>query len=181
MHLFLLSANSPCLLLLFPQGHEGRYTIYVHASREKPEHASPLFIDRDIRSEKVLYNFTALMKINSLHYKNEDYFQLIVVIWSCRWWCHCFTFCCRWYGVRFPWLMQRGGCWQMHWKTLTISILCYSLTGIKQILFWTNPIIFNEKIYLISVFVFFYSCVPLHNFDYVYNYLIGTNISFIDS
>lgn len=73
-------ANSPCLLLLFPQGHEGRYTIYVHASREKPEHASPLFIDRDIRSEKVLYNFTALMKINSLHYKNEDYFQLIVVI-----------------------------------------------------------------------------------------------------
>nr|XP_029122024.1 glycosyltransferase BC10 isoform X3 [Elaeis guineensis] len=24
------------------------------------------------------------------------------------------------------------------------------------------------------------SCVPLHNFDYVYNYLMGTNISFID-
>ncbi|RWW89669.1 hypothetical protein BHE74_00001339 [Ensete ventricosum] len=24
------------------------------------------------------------------------------------------------------------------------------------------------------------SCVPLHNFDYVYNYLTGTNISFID-
>ncbi|URD84760.1 Core-2/I-Branching enzyme [Musa troglodytarum] len=25
------------------------------------------------------------------------------------------------------------------------------------------------------------SCVPLHNFDYVYNYLLGTNVSFIDS
>lgn len=25
-----------------------------------------------------------------------------------------------------------------------------------------------------------YSCVPLHNFDYVYDYLMGTNLSFID-
>ncbi|KAG6480221.1 hypothetical protein ZIOFF_063701 [Zingiber officinale] len=24
------------------------------------------------------------------------------------------------------------------------------------------------------------SCVPLHNFDYVYNYLLGTNVSFVD-
>lgn len=29
-------------------------------------------------------------------------------------------------------------------------------------------------------FLFFCSCVPLHNFDYVYNYLMFTNISYID-
>ena len=32
--------------------------------------------------------------------------------------------------------------------------------------------------FICSIFVC--SCVPLHNFDYVYNYLTGTNISFID-
>ena len=42
------------LLLLSLQGHEGRYTIYVHASREKPEHVSPIFVGRDIHSEKVM-------------------------------------------------------------------------------------------------------------------------------
>jgi hypothetical protein len=36
------------------QGHEGRYTIYVHASREKPEHVSPIFVGRDIHSDKVI-------------------------------------------------------------------------------------------------------------------------------
>lgn len=36
------------------QGHEDRYTIYVHASRERPVHASPIFNGRDIRSEKVI-------------------------------------------------------------------------------------------------------------------------------
>uniref|UniRef100_A0A453NIZ3 Nucleotide-diphospho-sugar transferase domain-containing protein n=1 Tax=Aegilops tauschii subsp. strangulata TaxID=200361 RepID=A0A453NIZ3_AEGTS len=25
------------------------------------------------------------------------------------------------------------------------------------------------------------SCIPLHTFDYIYNYLMGTNVSFIDS
>lgn len=39
--------------VIFAQGHEDRYTLYVHASREKPVHTSPLFIGRDIRSEKV--------------------------------------------------------------------------------------------------------------------------------
>ncbi|RLN04565.1 uncharacterized protein C2845_PM13G06560 [Panicum miliaceum] len=38
---------------LFFKGHEGRYTIYVHASREKPQHVSPIFVGRDIHSEKV--------------------------------------------------------------------------------------------------------------------------------
>uniref|UniRef100_A0A453T1M6 Uncharacterized protein n=1 Tax=Aegilops tauschii subsp. strangulata TaxID=200361 RepID=A0A453T1M6_AEGTS len=31
-----------------------------------------------------------------------------------------------------------------------------------------------------SVFTLSRSCVPLHSFDYVFNYLMGTNISFID-
>ncbi|XP_062210001.1 glycosyltransferase BC10-like isoform X3 [Phragmites australis] len=39
----------------FFEGHEGGYTIYVHASREKPEHVSTLFIGRDIHSEKVTW------------------------------------------------------------------------------------------------------------------------------
>ncbi|XP_058113562.1 glycosyltransferase BC10-like isoform X5 [Magnolia sinica] len=37
----------------FFRGHEGRFSIYVHASKERPEHESPLFMNRDIRSEKV--------------------------------------------------------------------------------------------------------------------------------
>lgn len=35
------------------QGHDDRFSIYVHASRVKVEHVSPHFVDRDIRSEKV--------------------------------------------------------------------------------------------------------------------------------
>lgn len=41
---------------MHPQGHEGRYSIYVHASQEKPVHASPLFVGRGIRSTKVVEN-----------------------------------------------------------------------------------------------------------------------------
>lgn len=32
----------------------------------------------------------------------------------------------------------------------------------------------------ISIYSLSRSCVPLHSFDYVFNYLMGTNISFID-
>ncbi|KAG0493270.1 hypothetical protein HPP92_004264 [Vanilla planifolia] len=39
----------------FFKGHEGKYSIYVHASREKPVHVSPIFIGRDIRSRKVVW------------------------------------------------------------------------------------------------------------------------------
>lgn len=35
------------------QGHEGRFSVYVHASKEKPTHVSPYFVGRDIHSEKV--------------------------------------------------------------------------------------------------------------------------------
>ena len=36
------------------QGHEGRYSIYVHASRQKPVHTSSLFVGRDIHSDAVI-------------------------------------------------------------------------------------------------------------------------------
>ena len=35
------------------QGHEGKFTIYVHASREKPVRVSPYFVGRDIHSAPV--------------------------------------------------------------------------------------------------------------------------------
>lgn len=38
---------------LFPQGHEDRFSVYVHASSEKPAHVSRYFVGRDIHSEKV--------------------------------------------------------------------------------------------------------------------------------
>ncbi|KAF0894145.1 hypothetical protein E2562_034881 [Oryza meyeriana var. granulata] len=92
------------------KGHEGRYTIYVHASREKPEHVSPLFMGRDIHSEKVVWG-----KISMVDAERR--------------------------------------------------LLSNALEDID-----------NQHFVLLSD-----SCVPFHNFDYVYDYLIGTNISFIDS
>ena len=40
---------------LFLQGHENKFTVYVHSSKEKPVHVSRYFVGRDIRSEKVSY------------------------------------------------------------------------------------------------------------------------------
>nr|KAJ0206705.1 hypothetical protein LSAT_V11C500258700 [Lactuca sativa] len=37
----------------FFQGHDGRFSVYIHASREKPVHSSRYFINREIRSGKV--------------------------------------------------------------------------------------------------------------------------------
>ncbi len=39
---------------LFLQGHEDRFSVYVHSSKEKPVHVSPYFAGRDIRSDKVM-------------------------------------------------------------------------------------------------------------------------------
>ncbi|KAB1204503.1 hypothetical protein CJ030_MR8G021845 [Morella rubra] len=36
-------------------GHENRFTVYVHSSKEKPVHVSPHFIGRDILSDKVVW------------------------------------------------------------------------------------------------------------------------------
>ncbi|OAY69514.1 hypothetical protein ACMD2_24131 [Ananas comosus] len=93
----------------FLLGHEGRFSIYVHASREKPVHVSPFFVGRDIRSQKVEWG-----KISMIDAERR--------------------------------------------------LLANALQDPD-----------NQHFVLLSD-----SCVPLHNFDYVYNYLMGTNISFID-
>ncbi|KAL5199249.1 hypothetical protein ABZP36_020452 [Zizania latifolia] len=93
----------------FLMGHEDRYTIYVHASRERPVHTSPIFNGKDIRSEKV--------------------------VWG------------------------------------TISMIDAERRLLANAL--QDPD--NQHFVLLSE-----SCVPLHNFDYVYSYLMETNISFVD-
>ncbi|CAL9050863.1 glycosyltransferase BC10 [Musa acuminata AAA Group] len=90
-------------------GHEGRFSIYVHASREKPDHVSPLFVGRDIQSGKVVWGKISMVDAE---------------------------------------------------RRLLANAL-------------QDPD--NQHFVLLSD-----SCVPLHNFDYVYNYLMGTNVSFID-
>ncbi|GMH03147.1 hypothetical protein Nepgr_004986 [Nepenthes gracilis] len=94
----------------FFHGHEGKFTIYVHSSQEKAVHHSPYFIDRDVRSD--------------------------VVVWG-----------------------------QISMVDAEKRLLANALKDPD-----------NQHFILLSD-----SCVPLHNFDYVYNYLIDTNISFIDS
>ncbi|KAG6522790.1 glycosyltransferase BC10-like [Zingiber officinale] len=94
----------------FFQGHDGRFSIYVHASREKPVHVSPFFVGSDIRSAKVTWGKISMVDAE---------------------------------------------------KRLLANAL-------------QDPD--NQHFVLLSD-----SCVPLHNFDYVYNYLMATNVSFIDS
>ncbi|KAF7010755.1 hypothetical protein CFC21_025123 [Triticum aestivum] len=110
--MFLTPGNLPFEKLWekFFEGHEGRYTIYVHASREKPEHVSRLFIGRDIHSDKVQWGQISMVDAER-------------------------------------------------------RLLANALQDID-----------NQHFVLLSD-----SCVPLHNFDYVYDYLMGTNLSFIDS
>ncbi|KAJ6913041.1 hypothetical protein NC651_015508 [Populus alba x Populus x berolinensis] len=39
----------------FFSGHEDRFSVYVHASKEKPVHVSRYFVDRDVRSDQVIW------------------------------------------------------------------------------------------------------------------------------
>ncbi|GMI81563.1 hypothetical protein like AT4G31350 [Hibiscus trionum] len=94
---------------MFFRGHDGRFSVYVHASREKPVHSSDYFIGRDIRSESVAWG-----KISMVDAERR--------------------------------------------------LLAHALLDPD-----------NQQFVLLSD-----SCVPLHNFDYVYNYLIHTNVSFLD-
>jgi hypothetical protein len=66
----------------------------------------------------------------------------------------------------------------MPFKTLIMSILCCYLTGIHLVFFLY--IFLDNLFFEISTLVCDCSCVPLHNFDYVYDYLMETNLSFID-
>ncbi|KAG8095092.1 hypothetical protein GUJ93_ZPchr0012g19647 [Zizania palustris] len=94
---------------IFLQGQEGRYSIYVHASREKPVHTSSLFVGRDIHSDAVVWGKISMVDAEK-------------------------------------------------------RLLANALEDVD-----------NQNFVLLSD-----SCVPLHTFDYVYNYLMGTNVSFID-
>ncbi|MED6204976.1 hypothetical protein PIB30_013742 [Stylosanthes scabra] len=55
--LFLTQGSLPFEKLwhIFFSGHEGKFSVYVHASREKPIHFSNYFIGRDIHSEPVAW------------------------------------------------------------------------------------------------------------------------------
>ncbi|KAL3744064.1 hypothetical protein ACJRO7_013334 [Eucalyptus globulus] len=93
----------------FFQGHEGRFTVYVHASGEKPVRVSHYFIDRDICSDQVVWGKMSMVDAER---------RLLVE------------------ALRDP---------------------------------------DNQHFVLLSE-----SCVPLRTFDYVYDYLMHTNISYID-
>ncbi|CAA2971128.1 uncharacterized protein LOC111412154 [Olea europaea subsp. europaea] len=93
----------------FFQGHEGRFSVYVHASRNKPVHFSRYFINREIRSDEVAWGTISMVDAE---------------------------------------------------KRLLANAL-------------KDPD--NQHFVLLSD-----SCIPLHDFDYVYNYLMYTNISFVD-
>nr|GEV17523.1 glycosyl transferase, family 14 [Tanacetum cinerariifolium] len=94
----------------FFEGHEGRFSVHIHASREKPVHSSRYFINREIRSGKVDWGKISMVDAE---------------------------------------------------KRLLANAL-------------KDPD--NRHFVLLSD-----SCVPLRDFDYVYNYLMFTNVSFIDS
>lgn len=94
----------------FFQGHEGKFSVYVHASKDKPMHFSRHFTDRDIRSDQVVWGKISMVDAE---------------------------------------------------KRLLANAL-------------QDPS--NQHFVLLSE-----SCIPLYNFDYIYDYLINTNISFVDA
>ncbi|CAN1229321.1 Glycosyltransferase BC10 [Linum grandiflorum] len=93
----------------FFTGHEDKFSIYVHASNNKPVHTSRYFVNRDIRSEQVIWG-----KISMIDAERR--------------------------------------------------LLANALQDPD-----------NQHFVLLSE-----SCIPLHKFDYVYNYLMYTNVSFLD-
>ncbi|XAR63735.1 hypothetical protein NMG60_11023778 [Bertholletia excelsa] len=109
--LFLTPGSLPFEKLwdMFFHGHEGRFSVYVHASKDKPFHASHYFVNRDIRSDKVAWGKISMVDAE---------------------------------------------------RRLLANAL-------------KDPD--NQHFVLLSD-----SCIPLHDFDFIYNYLIYTNVSFVD-
>ncbi|XP_057459539.1 glycosyltransferase BC10-like [Actinidia eriantha] len=93
----------------FFHGHEGRFSVYVHASKDKPLHFSRYFINREIRSDKVVWGRISMVDAE---------------------------------------------------RRLLANAL-------------KDPD--NQHFVLLSD-----SCIPLQEFDYVFNYLMDTNVSFVD-
>ncbi|KAI4379666.1 hypothetical protein MLD38_005935 [Melastoma candidum] len=94
----------------FFRGHEGRFSVYIHTSSEKPAHVSSYFMDREVRSTMVVWGQISMVDAEK-------------------------------------------------------RLLAAALKDSE-----------NQHFVLLSD-----SCVPLHPFDYVYDYLMHTNISFLDS
>ncbi|GKV20419.1 hypothetical protein SLEP1_g30547 [Rubroshorea leprosula] len=93
----------------FFRGYEGKFSVYVHASKEKPVHVSRYFFNRDIHSDEVVWGKISMVDAE---------------------------------------------------RRLLANAL-------------KDPD--NKHFVLLSD-----SCVPLHSFEYVYNYLMHSNISFVD-
>ncbi|KAK7311838.1 hypothetical protein RJT34_10226 [Clitoria ternatea] len=109
--LFLTPGSLPFEKLwhVFFKGHEGKFSIYVHASREKPVHVSRYFVGRDIRSELVSWGKFSMVEAER-------------------------------------------------------RLLANALLDLD-----------NQHFVLLSE-----SCIPVRHFEYVYNYLLYANVSFIE-
>lgn len=110
--MFLTRGSLPFEMLWdkFFHGHEGRFSVYVHASKERPIHVSRYFVNQDIHSEKVIWGKISMVDAEK-------------------------------------------------------RLLAHALKDPD-----------NQHFVLLSD-----SCVPLYRFDHVYNYLMYTNISYVDS
>ncbi|XP_024194108.1 glycosyltransferase BC10 [Rosa chinensis] len=93
----------------FFKGHEGKFSVYVHASKEKAVHLSRYFANREIRSDQVIWGKISMVDAE---------------------------------------------------RRLLANAL-------------QDPD--NQHFVLLSE-----SCVPLYTFDYIYDYLMNTNISYVD-
>ncbi|KAJ1399269.1 Glycosyl transferase, family 14, partial [Sesbania bispinosa] len=109
--LFLTPGSLPFEKLwhMFFQGHEGKFSVYVHASKEKPVHVSPYFVGRDVHSGPVGWGKISMVEAER--------------------------------------------------RLLANALL--------------DPD--NQHFVLLSE-----SCIPVRRFEFVYNYLLLTNVSFID-
>ncbi|CAL0305688.1 unnamed protein product [Lupinus luteus] len=93
----------------FFKGHEGKFSIYIHASKEKPVHVSRYFVGREIHSEPVGWGKFSMVEAEK-------------------------------------------------------RLLAHALLDTD-----------NQHFVLLSE-----SCIPVRHFEFVYNYLLFTNVSFIE-
>ncbi|XP_010433033.1 PREDICTED: uncharacterized protein LOC104717196 [Camelina sativa] len=93
----------------FFQGHEGKFSVYIHASKERPVHYSSYFVNREIRSDEVVWGRISMVDAERRLLAN---------------------------ALRDP---------------------------------------SNQQFVLLSD-----SCIPLRSFEYMYNYLMYSNVSYVD-
>jgi hypothetical protein len=94
---------------LFVQGHEGKFSVYIHASKDTPVHTSRYFLNREIRSDEVVWGRISMIDAERRLLTN---------------------------ALRDP---------------------------------------ENQQFVLLSD-----SCVPLRSFEYMYNYMMHSNVSYVD-